>query len=55
MHRESQAEEMAGMVLFLCSDAASYVTRQTHLLAATFIGRLRSILTNVHKRGGAKP
>ncbi len=29
MHRGAEPEEIAGMVLFLCSDAASYVTGQT--------------------------
>jgi NAD(P)-dependent dehydrogenase (short-subunit alcohol dehydrogenase family) len=32
MHRGAEPEEMAGMVLFLCSDAASYVTGQTYLV-----------------------
>lgn len=30
MHRGAEPEEIAGMVLFLCSDAASYVTGQTY-------------------------
>ncbi len=30
MHRGAEPEEMAGMVLFLCSEAASYVTGQTY-------------------------
>ncbi len=32
MHRAAEPEEMAGMVLFLCSGAASYVTGQTYLV-----------------------
>jgi NAD(P)-dependent dehydrogenase (short-subunit alcohol dehydrogenase family) len=32
MHRAAEPEEMTGMVLFLCSDAASYVTGQTYLV-----------------------
>src|SRR5690606_31537194 len=30
MHRGAEPEEIAGMVQFLCSDAASYVTGQTY-------------------------
>jgi NAD(P)-dependent dehydrogenase (short-subunit alcohol dehydrogenase family) len=30
MHRGAEPEEIAGMVLFLCSDAASYITGQTY-------------------------
>ena len=29
MHRAAEPEEMVGMVLFLCSDAASFLTGQT--------------------------
>jgi NAD(P)-dependent dehydrogenase (short-subunit alcohol dehydrogenase family) len=32
MHRGAEPEEMVGMVLFLCSDAASYVTGQTFVV-----------------------
>lgn len=32
MHRGAEPEEVAGMVLFLCSEAASYVTGQTYLV-----------------------
>jgi NAD(P)-dependent dehydrogenase (short-subunit alcohol dehydrogenase family) len=32
MHRGAEPEEMAGMVLFLCSDAASYVTGQAFVV-----------------------
>ena len=32
MHRGAEPEEIAGMVLFLCSDAASYISGQTHLV-----------------------
>lgn len=32
MHRGAEPEEMAGMALFLSSDAASYVTGQTYLV-----------------------
>jgi NAD(P)-dependent dehydrogenase (short-subunit alcohol dehydrogenase family) len=32
MHRGAQPEEMTGMVLFLCSDAASFATGQTFIL-----------------------
>lgn len=31
MHRAGKPDEMAGVVLFLCSDAASYVTGQTYV------------------------
>jgi NAD(P)-dependent dehydrogenase (short-subunit alcohol dehydrogenase family) len=32
MHRGAEPEEMVGMVLFLCSDAASYATGQTFVV-----------------------
>ena len=32
MHRGAEPEEMVGTVLFLCSDAASYVTGQTFVV-----------------------
>jgi NAD(P)-dependent dehydrogenase (short-subunit alcohol dehydrogenase family) len=32
MHRGAEPEEIAGTVLFLCSDAASYISGQTHLV-----------------------
>jgi NAD(P)-dependent dehydrogenase (short-subunit alcohol dehydrogenase family) len=32
MHRGAEPEEMVGMVLFLCSDAASYITGQTFVV-----------------------
>jgi NAD(P)-dependent dehydrogenase (short-subunit alcohol dehydrogenase family) len=32
MHRGAQPEEIAGTVLFLCSQAASYITGQTHIV-----------------------
>jgi NAD(P)-dependent dehydrogenase (short-subunit alcohol dehydrogenase family) len=32
MHRGAEPQEMSGMVLFLCSEAASYVTGQTYVV-----------------------
>jgi NAD(P)-dependent dehydrogenase (short-subunit alcohol dehydrogenase family) len=32
MHRGAEPEEIAGTVLFLCSDAASYISGQTHVV-----------------------
>ena len=32
MHRGAEPEEMTGMVLFLCSEAASYATGQVYLV-----------------------
>jgi NAD(P)-dependent dehydrogenase (short-subunit alcohol dehydrogenase family) len=37
--RPAQPEEMAGPVLYLCSDAASYVTGQVHLADGGFTAR----------------
>ena len=36
MGRPGQPEEMAGEVLYLCSDAASYVTGQVHVADGGF-------------------
>ena len=37
--RPAQPEEMAGAVLYLCSDAASYVTGQVHVADGAFTAR----------------
>ena len=39
MGRPAQPEEMAGEVLYLCSDAASYVTGQVHVADGGFTAR----------------
>ena len=37
--RPAQPEEMAGPVLYLCSDAASYVTGHVHIVDGAFTAR----------------
>jgi NAD(P)-dependent dehydrogenase (short-subunit alcohol dehydrogenase family) len=39
MGRPAQPDEMAGEVLYLCSDAASYVTGQVHVADGGFLAR----------------